>query len=189
MKPTQPATTLPAPEVEVLDAVAPVPVAVLPLLVPLEDAVPEAVEDESAPVAVAVAVPVAEPVPFTWLAPVGASEEEEEEEEMSVVAGAEEILERVTVLVGATVPVDEEVVLDAVDAAEDEEDEEVEPSVMLNWFCWTVSAWTLYFSLLSFFLSPSLLSSLFSLSLLFPPSGSTRHLPTGRRSAPSRCRW
>lgn len=165
-----------------LEAEAPVPVAVL--LLPPEDAVPEAVDEESAPVAVAVAV--AEPVPFTWLAPVEASEEWDE---MSVVAvtGAEEVPESVTVSVGATVPVDEEVLLAAVDAAEDEDDEEVEPSVMLNWFCWrTVSARTLRRS--CFF--PSLCLSLpLSLFLPSPFHPMSRNLPTGRRSAPSRCRW
>lgn len=129
-KPTQPATILPAPEVEVLEAEALLPVAVALLLLPeADEPVPVAVAEES----VAEAVPVDEVpvVPFTWLAPLAV----EETSVVAVVAVAPDVEGLVAeVWLGASVPV---AVLVAEDEADDEE--EVEPSVMLNWFCWVVS--------------------------------------------------
>lgn len=127
--PIQPATTLPAPEV-----VAEVALLDEPVLVPV--AVPLALPEDDAEVALAVdAVPVAvavfEPVPFTLLAlvatanPVLAGPELEEEPLTRVVAA----------LVEVAVPVEAVEEAAAVDEAEELEEDDDEPSVMLNWPC------------------------------------------------------
>lgn len=132
MTPIQPTTILPAPEVavveEVLEAEAPVPVAV-----PEAEELPEAEAVEEASEAVAVEEPVA--VPFL-LAPA------EEVAVVRVVEEPEEVTEaRVVAVVAEAVPEEEALVAEEalVEDAEAEEEEEDEPSVMLNWFCLRLS--------------------------------------------------
>lgn len=124
--PIHPATILPAPEDAVLEELALDPVAVLLALLASDEAVASLVEEavEEASVAVAVDEPVVVLLALTVVLTAAAEEE---------VATAVERVDTMDKVYVTGVPEDvEEAAVEDADELEDEE--EVVPSVMLNWF-------------------------------------------------------